>query len=77
MSTVTTLIKEHFHGKHGIVYCLTKQNCEEMSKRLNGLDISSRFYHGGMEDDARSEAQLNWIQRNVLVQILRINMYFV
>lgn len=48
------LIKEH---KTGIVYCATRKRVETVAETLSAAGVKLVVYHGGMPDDARTEAQ--------------------
>ena len=51
----------HAHaGEAGIVYCLSRMDCEKMAEAINVAcgARTATFYHAGMEDSAeRSEHQ--------------------
>jgi len=61
VEAVARLIKEKHDGQTGIVYCLSRKNCEDMATALSTQhNIKSHHYHAGMESAAKSEVQRNW-----------------
>ena len=53
----------------GIVYCRTRKRTKEISDLLNGHQISSDFYHAGLDQETRKQKQEDWIkgQTNIMV----------
>jgi ATP-dependent DNA helicase RecQ len=49
-------------GGSGIVYCRTRRRTKEISDLLLGHQISSDFYHAGLDQDIRKEKQEDWIK---------------
>ena len=49
-------------GGSGIVYCRTRRRTKEISDLLRGHQISSDFYHAGLDQDLRKEKQEDWIK---------------
>lgn len=54
------LIKQRYHRKSGIIYCLSRKNCEEVAKKLTDLGVRAFHYHAGMAADERSDVQKKW-----------------
>lgn len=65
---IRDIVKNKFGDKSGIIYCLTKDNCEELTKKLKSVKINCAFYHAGMEDYARTQVQNDW--KNDEIQII-------
>lgn len=58
-TTVQDLILHRFPPKScGIVYCLSRKDCEEMASRLNAVGIKASFYHS--EASGKNEKQERW-----------------
>jgi len=64
---IITLIKSSFVRQSGIVYCLSKRECEEVAKALSQEGISAKPYHAGLNPEVRSKTQDDWIQDKVRV----------
>ncbi|KAF9701858.1 hypothetical protein EKO04_000456 [Ascochyta lentis] len=60
VNTFADLIKQRYHRKSGIIYCLSRKNCEEVAKKLSDLGVRAFHYHAGMAADERSEVQKKW-----------------
>ncbi|WCJ43029.1 ATP-dependent DNA helicase Q-like 1 [Euphorbia peplus] len=55
------ILKDRFKNQCGIVYCLSKNECAEVSKFLNEkCMIKTVFYHAGLSARQRVEAQRKW-----------------
>ena len=44
-----------------LVFCITRNECEELSPKLQAKGLQCKFYHGGMDDNLRREIQSKWI----------------
>ena len=70
---MAALIKSDFHKNRryqsGIVYCLSKKDCEETARELSTLvpGLTARPYHAGLAKELRSDTQDAWVQDRVHV----------
>ncbi|KAK6458528.1 P-loop containing nucleoside triphosphate hydrolase protein [Scheffersomyces xylosifermentans] len=48
------------NGKTGIIYCHSKQSCEQTSSKLNSYGLNTAFYHAGMSPQDRFDIQTQW-----------------
>lgn len=60
-----TEIAEMIKGKHrdqcGIIYCMTRKDCEKVVEKLGSLHgVSARHFHAGMEPQEKQEVQKRW-----------------
>ncbi|KAH3903529.1 ATP-dependent DNA helicase SGS1 SCDLUD_001170 [Saccharomycodes ludwigii] len=53
-------IKTKFKNQSGIIYCHSKNSCEQVSSYLINNGIKAAFYHAGMEPDERLHIQKAW-----------------
>lgn len=53
-------IDAKFPAQTGIIYCHSKQLCEQTSEKLNLWGLKTSFYHAGMGPDDRFEVQNQW-----------------
>lgn len=58
---IAKLIKEKFFKKSGIVYCLSRKECETLSADLRKVGIQAAPYHAGLNDKRRTEVQAGWV----------------
>ncbi|WP_010141266.1 DNA helicase RecQ [Oceanicola sp. S124] len=59
-------------GQSGIVYCGTRARTEGIAQALREAGLSAIHYHGGMEPDARREAELRFQQEDGLVVVATV-----
>lgn len=53
-------IKTRFRNQTGIVYCHSKNSCEQTSQLLKRNGIKCDYYHAGMEPEDRLRIQQEW-----------------
>uniref|UniRef100_A0A0N4U5Q7 ATP-dependent DNA helicase n=1 Tax=Dracunculus medinensis TaxID=318479 RepID=A0A0N4U5Q7_DRAME len=58
-------MKALYPGKSGIVYCLSRKDCELVSKSLENQGLSTAVYHAGLADKKRLEVQTKWINNQI------------
>lgn len=49
----------------GIIYCLSRKNCENLADKLQQRGMNANFYHAGMPSDKRSSVQEDFINDNI------------
>ena len=69
---IIALIKTQYAGKCGIIYCLSRKNCEEMSTKLTKQGINSAFYHAGLDSRDRNRIQMEWVSNSFQVIVATI-----
>ena len=58
---VINLINSKFRGQSGIVYCLSRRECDSVSQDLRKAGIPAQSYHAGLVDKQRTDVQKRWI----------------
>lgn len=54
-------VNHHFpHWESGIVYCLSRKDCEVVSAELTSRGLPSRFYHADMDPLLRHQVHQQW-----------------
>ncbi|KAJ8949920.1 hypothetical protein NQ318_007628 [Aromia moschata] len=59
---IANLIQQKFAKKSGIIYCLSRNDCDTLAQKLNLLSIKTKPYHAGMSDKVREKIQREWMQ---------------
>ena len=52
--------KEYYCNGSTIIYCITRNDTEEIAKKLQVHGINANAYHAGMENEERREIQNKW-----------------
>ena len=61
LESIVSTINETYRDQTGIIYCLSKKNCEQIATKLKGdYGISAHHYHAGMEPEEKKEVQKGW-----------------
>ncbi|XP_028164798.1 Bloom syndrome protein homolog, partial [Ostrinia furnacalis] len=58
---VANLIKEKFFRASGIVYCLSRKDCDNLTQDLRRSGIQAASYHAGLSDKQREAVQAGWV----------------
>ena len=53
-------VKVQYKNKPGIIYCLSRKNCEDLARDLLEQGVQAHFYHAGMPANERTEIQRAW-----------------
>ena len=73
IQNIAELIVEKHHRQTGIVYCLSRKNCEGMAEALRTQHrIKAHHYHAGMKPEDKSEVQKQWQAGNYHVIVATI-----
>lgn len=61
LESIATTIKTLYSNQSGIIYCLSRKNCEKVAESLrNGHGISAEHYHAGMDSKSKNSVQKKW-----------------
>ncbi|XP_038070816.1 Bloom syndrome protein homolog isoform X2 [Patiria miniata] len=58
---ITQLLQSTFRGQSGIIYCLSRKECEKTAEDLCRNGIKACPYHAGQSDSDRARVQEKWI----------------
>ncbi|XP_078047077.1 Bloom syndrome helicase isoform X2 [Augochlora pura] len=64
---VIAMIKTKYKSECGIVYCLSRKDCDDYAMQLKKNGIRALSYHAGLTDNSRSDTQGRWISEEVHV----------
>ena len=53
---INVILKDH-RDQSGIIYCLSRRDCEEMAKKLNSQSYKTAYYHASLHDKEKREIQ--------------------
>ncbi|XP_050439513.1 recQ-like DNA helicase Blm isoform X2 [Adelges cooleyi] len=67
MIDIADLIKSKFKNQSGIIYCLTKKECDDTAKTMSRQGIKAASYHAGLSDKIRKDTQLRWSSNKINV----------
>ena len=61
LENIAELIHDRYRHQSGIIYCLSRKNCETVAKRLReNHGIKAEHYHAGMTSEKKMEVQESW-----------------
>ena len=70
---IAGLLKTRFKNKCGIIYCISRKNCESLAESLKrSHGIKCDFYHADIAYDKRQAIQTKWMQNKIQVIIATI-----
>lgn len=59
--SIAKTIKSTYTNQSGIIYCLSRQNCESLAEKLRKKhNIKAQHYHAGMDPAEKSRVQKQW-----------------
>ena len=59
---LSNIIQQQFRNKTGIVYCLSKKDCDDTAKDMRKAGIKAKAYHAGLGREERTATQDSWLQ---------------
>lgn len=60
IAEMCTLIRKNFSKQCGIIYCLSRNDCETVSEKMREKGIASAPYHAGLSDVQRKKVFKAW-----------------
>ncbi|CAH6723472.1 ATP-dependent helicase Sgs1p [[Candida] jaroonii] len=67
LEDVKNLVLNTYRDQTGIIYCHSKQSCEQISSKLNSMGANTSFYHAGMSTQDRQQVQQDWQSEKIKV----------
>eukprot|EP00466_Bigelowiella_natans_P005204 jgi/Bigna1/36810/e_gw1.16.13.1 len=67
VKNIAETIRIKYRNKCGIIYCLSRNECERVSEDLSREGIRCTFYHGSLDNDERTRRQTQWANDEVQV----------
>lgn len=73
LAEIAGLIKGKHRDQCGIIYCLSRKNCEKVVEDLQRMHgVSARHFHAGMESQDKQDVQKRWQAGEYLVIVATI-----
>lgn len=73
LESMANTINTSYKGQCGIIYCLSKKNCEDIADKLRKeYHIRAHHYHAGMEPEEKQQVQKQWQAGKYLVIVATI-----
>lgn len=72
---IVKIIKTCFNNDTGIIYCLSRCDCDKLAEILNNYKINVLSYHAGLSDNKRFEIQQKWLTEQVFYFKLHCHFY--
>ncbi|KAL7290204.1 hypothetical protein TKK_0015911 [Trichogramma kaykai] len=63
----TGMIQAKFKNECGIVYCISRKDCDDYAEQMKLNGIKAMSYHAGLSDKQRSTIQGKWIAEKIKV----------
>ena len=61
LESIAATIQTLYKNQSGIIYCLSRKNCEKVAESLRDVyHISAEHYHAGMDSKSKNSAQKRW-----------------
>ncbi|KAL8160427.1 LOW QUALITY PROTEIN: hypothetical protein V2J09_001964 [Rumex salicifolius] len=57
---IDKFIKKNYPDESGIIYCLSRMDCEKVAEKLKEYGHKAAFYHGNMDALQRNDIQKQW-----------------
>ncbi|TID14378.1 family helicase [Venturia nashicola] len=69
---VAELINTSYSRKCGIIYCMSRKQCETLAKQLSERDIIAAHYHAAMDPAEKRKVQTEWQQGKIHIIVATI-----
>lgn len=66
------IVSNNYQKKTGIIYCLSRKECEFIAKHLNGKGIRAAFYHAQIPTTQKEKVQRDWLANKTHVIVATI-----
>ncbi|XP_042507105.1 ATP-dependent DNA helicase Q-like 4A isoform X1 [Macadamia integrifolia] len=60
LDDIDKFIKENHFDECGIIYCLSRMDCEKVAEKLQECGHKAAFYHGSLDPQQRASVQKQW-----------------
>lgn len=63
-------MKSKFPSQSGIIYCMTKKECDTTAIFMSKEGIKAASYHAGLADKKRNDVQIQWTSNKINVMYI-------
>jgi len=63
---------ERHQGESGIIYCLSRKQCETLAQKIQAKGVKAGFYHAGMTPNQRASVQEGFLKDDLQVIVATI-----
>ncbi|XP_037812628.1 Bloom syndrome protein homolog [Lucilia sericata] len=67
LEDIKTFIRSRPSTDSGIIYCLSRKECDDVAKSMCSAGVRACAYHAGLSDSVRESRQKDWITNKVRV----------
>ncbi|KAF7892862.1 uncharacterized protein EAF02_000400 [Botrytis sinoallii] len=71
-SEITKMLSVDYKNQSGIIYCLSRDNCEEVAKKLRDQGIKAHHFHAHMTPEEKKDTQHKWQLGSIQVVVATI-----
>ncbi|TGO09009.1 hypothetical protein BTUL_0183g00250 [Botrytis tulipae] len=71
-SEITKMLSVDYKNQSGIIYCLSRDNCEEVAKKLREQGIKAHHFHAHMTPEEKKDTQHKWQIGSIKVVVATI-----
>lgn len=72
LEDIDKFIRDNHLDECGIIYCLSRMDCEKVAEKLQECGHKASFYHGSMDPDQRAFVQKHWSEDKVNIMCATI-----
>lgn len=73
INEMATLIKDKYRGQTGIIYTLSKKDCEDIASKLTDEhNINAAYFHAALEPERKKKVQQEWQSGKVQLVVATI-----
>ena len=65
---ISELLQRRHAQQTGVIYCLSKADCEEVAAALSAEGTHAEYYHAGLPPEERESVQQRWMNDEVKVR---------
>lgn len=76
MDSMMEFIRTQHPQKSGVIYCLSRDKCEEVARKLNENGFSAKHFHAGMETAEKEQTLEEWRTDKVHIIVATVRLHF-